>query len=203
MSVEDPTQPGFEEDWTTKLEPVITSTLKGIGLTMVQPVLVNKVVYDLRQRGQTQGPDQAYLQPVALHITEPLFSAARSISAFLRIIPPPSTPYVSFVQTEAPEDAVLHYYTTQWESFAAGVITIDKLFLGYFNRTVAHTEMDAVATIAFRAWKTNVLESLADDLRTKLEGNAALVDDALTAFIPENFTQAGLKEMGVSVQTAE
>ncbi|KAJ7921859.1 hypothetical protein B0H13DRAFT_2655863 [Mycena leptocephala] len=101
--------------------------------------------------------------------------------------------YTCEIHDDAPHEALVEHYTTQWALFAAGVRLVESLF-HYLDRriTAEHEgEMDTLTTVAFQNWKTNVLEPLAGRLRDELQDETA-VTEALKAFIPDNFNGNGV-----------
>ncbi|KAJ7917421.1 hypothetical protein B0H13DRAFT_2657834 [Mycena leptocephala] len=167
-----PVPQSLEEEWSTKFEPALRSALHRNTMGFVQHTTLYTLVYNRC----SSTPSQSH----ALHNHLVRFFAA----------------YTCEIHDDAPHEALVEHYTTQWALFAAGVRLIESLF-HYLDRriTAEHEgEMDTSTTVAFQNWKTNVLEPLAGRLKDELQDKTA-VTEALKAFIPDNFNENGVEWM--------
>ncbi|KAF7328349.1 hypothetical protein MVEN_02550400 [Mycena venus] len=172
VAAQDSVPQSLEEEWCTKFEPALRSALHRNTMGFVQVMTLYTLVYNRC----TSTPSEGH----ALHDHLVRFFAL----------------YTCEIHDNAPHEALVDYYTTQWALFTDGVRFIESLFR-YLDRRITagqEGEIDTSTAVAFKSWRVNVLEPLAGRLRDELP-DEALVTETLEAFIPDNFNGNGVERM--------
>ncbi|KAJ6535705.1 hypothetical protein B0H19DRAFT_1383151 [Mycena capillaripes] len=169
----------YDEQWRTEIEPTLASRFHGNDIGYGKQMEIYKLVYN----ACTSVPNE--VRAVHDDLVEFFVALTRRL------------------HDGAPE-ALLDYYIAQWDVFAAGVAAIEFCIFLYFDRYLVnrHGGLDTVAAIAFKSRKANILEPLTSRLKEEIQ-HGALIDQALAAFIPENFTGSGVHRMQLQRSTPD